>query len=237
MGGHGEGPSDRGPCVPRAAGRVGAPGNGRGRRRARNAGRRVRRPGGPRLHAVGGEALSGDAAARGGRRKGLSSRRRRDRADVRVARRRDAARPDGGRDAAQGRLPGRRTSSAARTPRCTKPSARGARPPRRRADGAPQQLLGQACGDAAGVPPAGTSRRRDTSSRAIRCSVGSARSSRATPGIPESKIVVAVDGCSLPVFRLPLSALAAAYARLLAGRLPGEERGRRRRRARGSCGR
>jgi L-asparaginase II len=44
-------------------------------------------------------------------------------------------------------------------------------------------------------------------------------------GIPESQIVVAVDGCSLPVFRLPLSALAAAYARLVAARLPGEERG------------
>lgn len=43
-------------------------------------------------------------------------------------------------------------------------------------------------------------------------------------GIPESEIVVAVDGCSLPVFRLPLAALAAAYARLLAGRLPGEGR-------------
>jgi len=41
--------------------------------------------------------------------------------------------------------------------------------------------------------------------------------------IPESKITVAVDGCNLPVFRLPLSALAAAYARLVAGRLPGEE--------------
>jgi L-asparaginase II len=41
--------------------------------------------------------------------------------------------------------------------------------------------------------------------------------------IPESRITVAVDGCNLPVFRLPLAALAGAYARLVAGRLPGEE--------------
>jgi L-asparaginase II len=41
--------------------------------------------------------------------------------------------------------------------------------------------------------------------------------------IPESKITVAVDGCNLPVFRLPLSALATAYARLVTGRQPGEE--------------
>ena len=41
--------------------------------------------------------------------------------------------------------------------------------------------------------------------------------------IPESSITVAVDGCNLPVFRLPLSALATAYARLVAGRQPGEE--------------
>ena len=41
--------------------------------------------------------------------------------------------------------------------------------------------------------------------------------------IPEARITVAVDGCNLPVFRLPLSALAGSYARLMAGRLPGEE--------------
>jgi len=41
--------------------------------------------------------------------------------------------------------------------------------------------------------------------------------------IPESRITAAVDGCNLPVFRLPLSALAGAYARLVAGPLPGEE--------------
>jgi L-asparaginase II len=42
--------------------------------------------------------------------------------------------------------------------------------------------------------------------------------------IAESEIALAVDGCNLPVFRLPLSALAAAYARLSAGRRPGEDR-------------
>lgn len=41
--------------------------------------------------------------------------------------------------------------------------------------------------------------------------------------IPESRITMAPDGCNLPAFRLPLSALAGAYARLVAGRLPGEE--------------
>ena len=41
-------------------------------------------------------------------------------------------------------------------------------------------------------------------------------------GIAEAEITVAVDGCSLPVFRLPLSALACAYARLVGGRVPGE---------------
>jgi L-asparaginase II len=43
--------------------------------------------------------------------------------------------------------------------------------------------------------------------------------------IPEARITAAVDGCNLPVFRLPLAALATAYARLVAGRLPGEEPG------------
>lgn len=33
-------------------------------------------------------------------------------------------------------------------------------------------------------------------------------------GVPASRIEIAVDGCSLPVFRLPLSALALAYGRL-----------------------
>jgi L-asparaginase II len=43
--------------------------------------------------------------------------------------------------------------------------------------------------------------------------------------VPESALTTAVDGCNVPVFRMPLSALAAAYARLLAERLPGEEKG------------
>ena len=42
--------------------------------------------------------------------------------------------------------------------------------------------------------------------------------------VPESAITTAVDGCNLPVFRLPLAAIAAAYARLLADRLPREDR-------------
>jgi L-asparaginase II len=41
--------------------------------------------------------------------------------------------------------------------------------------------------------------------------------------VPESRITVGVDGCHLPVFRLPLSGLAAAYARLVAPRLSGED--------------
>ena len=51
-------------------------------------------------------------------------------------------------------------------------------------------------------------------------------------GLPESEIAVAVDGCNAPVFRLPLSALAAAYARLMAERVPGEDRNARAARAR-----
>jgi len=42
-------------------------------------------------------------------------------------------------------------------------------------------------------------------------------------GVPEPSIEIGVDGCSLPVFRLPIAALATAYARLLApGVLSGE---------------
>ncbi|MEP6993455.1 MAG: asparaginase [Acidobacteriota bacterium] len=43
-------------------------------------------------------------------------------------------------------------------------------------------------------------------------------------GLAEDQITVAVDGCNAPVFRLPLSSLAVAYARLMAARVPGEER-------------
>ena len=39
---------------------------------------------------------------------------------------------------------------------------------------------------------------------------------------PEEKIEIGIDGCSLPVFRLPASRLATAYARLLARELPDE---------------
>jgi L-asparaginase II len=43
-------------------------------------------------------------------------------------------------------------------------------------------------------------------------------------GVPVSEIPVAVDGCSLPVFRLPLAALAHGYARLLSRPAPGSSR-------------
>jgi L-asparaginase II len=43
-------------------------------------------------------------------------------------------------------------------------------------------------------------------------------------GMPSGEIPIAVDGCNLPVFFLPLSALAQGYARLLARSLPGETR-------------
>lgn len=41
-------------------------------------------------------------------------------------------------------------------------------------------------------------------------------------GIPVSRIGLAVDGCSLPVFFLPLASLALGYAHLVARRRPGE---------------
>lgn len=50
--------------------------------------------------------------------------------------------------------------------------------------------------------------------------------------VPESAITTSVDGCNLPVFRLPMTAIASAYARLLADRLPGEDRPRAAARAR-----
>jgi L-asparaginase II len=42
--------------------------------------------------------------------------------------------------------------------------------------------------------------------------------------VAESSMGSAVDGCSLPVYRIPLSALAFAYARLVADRVAGEDR-------------
>jgi L-asparaginase II len=41
-------------------------------------------------------------------------------------------------------------------------------------------------------------------------------------GVPAAKIPRAVDGCSVPVFRVPLAALALAYARLVGDGPPGE---------------
>jgi L-asparaginase II len=48
---------------------------------------------------------------------------------------------------------------------------------------------------------------------------------------PESEMESAIDGCGLAVYRLPLSALALAYARLMARRVHGETRGEKRARA------
>jgi L-asparaginase II len=42
--------------------------------------------------------------------------------------------------------------------------------------------------------------------------------------IAETAMGFAVDGCNFPVYRIPLSALALAYARLVADRVPGEDR-------------
>ncbi len=44
-------------------------------------------------------------------------------------------------------------------------------------------------------------------------------------GVPQARIGIAVDGCGLPVFYLPLDALALGYARLFASRLAGEAEG------------
>ncbi len=41
-------------------------------------------------------------------------------------------------------------------------------------------------------------------------------------GVPKPRIPLAVDGCSVPVFRVPLRALALGYARLVGGGVPGE---------------
>ncbi len=57
-------------------------------------------------------------------------------------------------------------------------------------------------------------------------------------GVPAARIGLGVDGCSLPVFFLPLAALATGYARLLAAAIPGEsgrERAIRRRIRRAMC--
>ncbi len=57
-------------------------------------------------------------------------------------------------------------------------------------------------------------------------------------GAAPGSIGIAVDGCGLPVFRLPLSGLALGYARLMARAFPGEtprERAARRRARRAMC--
>ncbi len=41
-------------------------------------------------------------------------------------------------------------------------------------------------------------------------------------GVPVARIGLAVDGCSVPAFRIPLANLALLYARLLGARMPGE---------------
>ena len=81
-------------------------------------------------------------------------------------------------------------------------------PPVGGADAAPQQLLGQARGDAARLPrfsdsrPPGYSEPAHPLQRRIRTLLA------CYADVPESAITAAVDGCNLPVFRLPLSALA-----------------------------
>jgi L-asparaginase II len=56
-------------------------------------------------------------------------------------------------------------------------------------------------------------------------------------GVPVESLVVAVDGCSVSVFGLPLAGMARAYARLAAGAVDGDARGRALSRIRGAmCG-
>jgi L-asparaginase II len=67
-----------------------------------------------------------------------------------------------------------------------------------------------------GLDPATYWRREHPLQRRILSSV-----SRLT-GVPRTAIGLAVDGCSVPVFRVPLAALALGYARLVGGGPPGE---------------
>lgn len=57
-------------------------------------------------------------------------------------------------------------------------------------------------------------------SHPLQCAIRSRLAELAS--VPESEIDWAIDGCGLVVFRLPLAALALAYARLLARRVPSE---------------
>ncbi len=88
-------------------------------------------------------------------------------------------------------------------------------------DASPQQLLGQARRDAPRVPAprprsGGLLEEGHPLQRRILSSV-----SRMT-GVPAGRIERAVDGCSVPVFRVPLAALALAYARLVGSGPPRE---------------
>jgi L-asparaginase II len=67
-----------------------------------------------------------------------------------------------------------------------------------------------------GFPPAGYWKPRHPLQRLIRKRLGD------FSGVPVARVGFAVDGCSLPVFHLPLSRLAFAYARLVAASRPGE---------------
>jgi L-asparaginase II len=69
-----------------------------------------------------------------------------------------------------------------------------------------------------GVDPRGYWKRGHPLQRWILASV-----SRMT-GVPKARIPRAVDGCSVPVFRVPLRALALGYARLVGRGAPGETR-------------
>ena len=120
------------------------------------------------------------------------------------------------------RVSARRSASAAPTRRCTRPrraswcaAARSPTALHNNCSGKHAGLL-LAC-RALGLPHDGYTDPGHALQRRIRTLVAR------YADIPESRITVAVDGCNLPVFRLPLSALAGAYARLMAGRLPGEE--------------
>ena len=67
-----------------------------------------------------------------------------------------------------------------------------------------------------GFAPAGYWKPRHPLQRLIRKRLGD------FCGVPVGRVGFAVDGCSLPVFHLPLSRLAFAYARLLAAPRPGQ---------------
>lgn len=77
-----------------------------------------------------------------------------------------------------------------------------------------------------GLPPEGYWRPDHPWQERIRAYLG------LVAGVAPERIPIAVDGCSVPVFELPLHRLATAYARLFAPRLPGESAAEARARAR-----